>query len=244
MNHAHTDEEMERCTLTGLREIIFQLRTLIRQKERVSVIFDEGRQSFLSVLIEVSESNQALYFDIGGSDETNIAFLKSERCQFMCQVDGIRIQFSGKSPRIVNLKGEKVFVIPLPANMLRLQRRDAYRLQLPSGKPYICRIRRGKPEEAALALYDISLGGLSFQLADAPDLEPMSQIENCWLDLRESGMLAVTLEIRYISEKQSRSNKTLWHVGCRFVNLTPNHETLIQRFMARLEAELRALSAG
>ncbi|MEI7612289.1 MAG: flagellar brake protein [Betaproteobacteria bacterium] len=244
MNHAHTDEEMERCTLTGQREIIFQLRTMIRQKERVSVIFDEGRQSFLSVLIEVSEGNHALYFDIGGSDETNTAFLKSERCQFMCHIGGIRIQFSGKSPRIVNLKGEKVFVVPLPANMLRLQRRDAYRLQLPTSKPYICRIRRGTPEEATFPLYDISVSGLGFQVADAPDLEPMSQLENCWLDLHESGMLAVTLEVRYISEKQNRANKPLWHIGCRFINLTANHETLIQRFMARLEAELRALSAG
>jgi hypothetical protein len=33
-------------------------------------------------------------------------------------------------------------------------------------------------------------------------------------------------------------------MGCRFINLTPLNETLIQRFMARTEAERKALSAG
>lgn len=244
MNHAHTDEELERCTLTGQREIVFQLRTLIRHNERVSVIFDEGRQSFLSVLIEVSENNNALYFDIGGSDEVNTAFLKSERCQFQCNIEGIRIQFTGRSPRIVSLRGEKVLAIPLPTSLLRLQRREAYRLSLPTSKPYICRIRRGTPEEAEFPLYDISVGGLGIQVTEQPSLEPMTVLESCWVDLREFGMLNVNLEVRYIRESQSRTNKTIWHVGCRFVNISPNNETLIQRFMARLEAERRALSAG
>ena len=55
-------------------------------------------------------------------------------------------------------------------------------------------------------------------------------------------MLQVTLEVRYLRPIESRTGKPLWHLGCRFVNLSPLNETLIQRFMARLEAEHKALA--
>ena len=244
MSNTQTEEDLERCTLSGRREILFQLRTLIRQKVRVSVTFDEGRQSFLTVLIDVSEDRDRLYLDIGGSDDTNRAFLNSERCQFSAIVDGIRIQFAGRQPQLVKLAGEQVLAVALPKSLLRLQRRDAFRLQLPSTKPYICRFQRGTPDEQAMPLYDISVGGIGIQLPENPEYQAMQRLENCWLDLRESGTFPVTIEIRYITLSESRLNKPIWHIGCKFIDLSPANETLIQRFMARIEVERRALSAG
>jgi c-di-GMP-binding flagellar brake protein YcgR len=243
MSNTHTDEDLERCTLNGRREILFQLRSLIRQNERVSVTFDEGRQSFLTVLMDISSDEGTLYFDIGGSDETNAAFLKSERCQFAGIVGGIRIQFSGRSPRQVRLSGETVFAVAVPGSLLRLQRRDAFRLQLPTTKPYICRVQRGTPAEIALPLYDISVCGLGIQVSEQPQFEPLQRLENSWLDLRESGTFPVTLEVRYIRASESFSHKPIWHLGCKFIDLAQANETLIQRFMARIEVERRALSA-
>jgi len=242
MSNIHTDEELERCTLTGRREILFQLRNLIRHNERISVTFDEGRQSLLTVLMDLSPNEETLYFDIGGSEESNDAFLKSERCHFAGVVGGIRIQFVGKVPRLVKLDGKRVFAIQIPKTLLRLQRRDAFRLQLPLLKPYICRIRRGTPDEIAFPLYDISVCGLGIQVSVKPDVEPMAKLENCWLDLRESGMFPVTLEVRYVRESESRTSATIWHMGCRFINLPPASETIIQRFMAKIEVERRAMS--
>jgi len=244
MTDHYTDEDFERCTLSGRREILFQLRSLIRQGARVSVTFDEGRHSFLTVLIDVSESDNALYFDIGGSDETNRAFMKAERSQFATVVEGIRLQFSAKRASMTTVNGEQVFAVTLPTSMLRLQRREAFRLQLPSSKPYICRVRRGSPQEIALPIYDISVGGLGIVVAEQLAYDAMEMLENCWIDLRESGMLAVALEVRYIMAKDNRSGKVHWHMGCRFVKASPANETMIQRFMARIEVERRALSVG
>jgi c-di-GMP-binding flagellar brake protein YcgR len=244
MTDPYTDEDFERCTLSGRREILFQLRTLIRQGARVSVTFDEGRQSFLTVLIDVSESEDALYFDIGGSEETNRAFMKAERSQFATVVEGIRLQFSVKRVSMTKIGGEQVFAVILPTSMLRLQRREAFRLQLPSSKPCICRVLRGTPQEVTLPIYDISVGGLGILVAEQLAFDPMEVLENCWIDLRESGMLTVALEVRYIMAKDSRAGKVHWHMGCRFVKPSPANETLIQRFMARIEVERRALSTG
>lgn len=243
MNNAYSDDDLQRCTLSGRREILFQLRSLIRQSERVSVSFDEGRQSFLTVLIDIFEDEDFFTFDIGGSEETNRAFLKAERCVFVGVVEGIRIQFSAPQARKITINGEQVFALALPRSLLRLQRREAFRIQLPSSKPYLCRIRRGSPEEAALPLHDISVGGVGIQVSEPIKYEPMEQLENSWIDLRDTGMLAVTLEVRYVISTESRTGKTLYRMGCRFLKLSPHNETLIQRFMAHIEAERRALLA-
>lgn len=243
MDYAYSEEELERCTLRSPREVIFQLRGMIKRGDRVTVLFQEGRQSFLTVLLDLSEDKGLLYIDVSGSREINQTFLKSGQSTFTTFVEGIRIQFTTAQGRETTLDGESVFAVPFPASLLRLQRREFFRLQLPSAKPFICRIRRGTPQEKTLSLHDISVGGIGIHSPQPLDYGPLEKLENCWIDLHDSGVLAVVLEVRYIDPIESRTGKAFWHLGCRFVNISPLNETLIQRFMARLEAERKALAA-
>ena len=244
MDNTYTEEEIERCTLHNRREIAYQLRGMVKRGDRVSVLFQEGRQSFLTVLIDVSEADGLIYFDIGGSPETNQAYLKAAHSTFTTHIDGIRLQFSVGPGKETRFGGERVFAVPLPKSLLRLQRREVFRLALPSAKPYTCGIRRGKPDEILLPMHDLSIGGIGIHAQQELDYSPLEKLENCWLDLGDSGMLQVTLEVRYLRPLESRSGKPLWHLGCRFVDLPPAAETQIQRFMARIEAERRALSGS
>ena len=57
-----------------------------------------------------------------------------------------------------------------------------------------------------------------------------------------AGLLRVVLEVRYILATQSRQDKPIWHVGCSFPKLSSAAETTIQRFMAKIEIERRALA--
>ncbi len=244
MENNYSEEEIEHCTLTNPHEIVFQLKSLIKRGDRVSVIFQEGRQSFLTILLEVSSREGLFYFDIGGSSEINQAFLKVENCIFTTYIEGIRIQFAGKHCRETKLRGEPVFAAQIPRSMLRLQRRELFRLQLPSTKPFTCRVCRGSPQEALLTLHDISVGGVGILSKTPLDYAQLERLDNCWLDLRESGMIHCALEVRYINAMEGRTGKPLWHMGCKFINQPPSDETLIQRFMARIEAERRVLAAG
>ena len=244
MENNYSDADIERCTLTNPHEIIFLIRNLIKRGDRMSVIFQEGRQSFLTILLDVSPITGLVYFDIGGSNEINQAFLKATTCSFSTFVDGIRIQFSAKKCLQAQLAGAPVFAVPIPASLLRLQRREVFRLQLPTTKPYTCRVRRGSPKEQLMPLHDISVGGIGIHSTNPLDYVQTDKLENCWIDLRESGMISTALEVRYVISQESRTGKPLWRMGCRFVDLPPSDETLIQRFMARIEAERRALSAG
>ena len=61
MDTTYSEEELERCTLRNPREVIFQLRGMIKRGDRVTVLFQEGRQSFLTVLLDLSEDKGLLY---------------------------------------------------------------------------------------------------------------------------------------------------------------------------------------
>ena len=241
MDNSYSEEELERCTLHNPREIAFQLRSLVKHGDRLSVLFQEGRQSFLTVLIDVSERDNLFYFDIGGSRDLNEAFLRAGQSTFTTVVDGIRIQFTAARSREVQLGGERTFAAPMPESLLRLQRREVFRIQLPTVKPFTCRFRGGSPEEETLPIHDISVGGIGIVAPQALAYEQLEVLENCCIDLHDSGTLQATLEVRYVISMERHSGKPLWRMGCKFVRLSPGSETLIQRFMARIEAEHRAL---
>lgn len=241
MPNLYTDEEIERCTLSDRREIVFQLRNLLRKKEWISVSFAEGQQHFLTVLVDVSEKNDRCYFDIGGSKGLNEKFLAADSCLFSSTLDGIRIHFSGAAPRLARLKGEEVFSVPLPKSLIRLQRRDSYRLQLPSARPYYCHVQTEDTEEMVLPLYDISVGGFGVQVASKLPFEPLDRFEDCWIDLREQGKLNVIAEVRYIMPTENRARKPVWHMGCQLISPALADETTLQRFIARVEVERRSL---
>lgn len=240
--HTYTEEEIERCTMHGRREIVFQLRGMIKRGDRVTVVFHGGQHSFLTVLIDIAEDDGHLYLDVGGGEDVNRAFANADHSIFTTLIDGIRIQFTAQQGRETKLRGERVFAVPLPKSLLRLQRRDVFRLDLPTVKPYLCRIRRGTPQEETLPLHDISVGGIGIQSAEKLAFEPMEKLDSCWIDLRETGMLNVALQIRHLREIETRTGKTIWHMGCQFLKLSAANETLIQRFMARIQAERKSLT--
>ncbi|MDR1367769.1 MAG: PilZ domain-containing protein, partial [Candidatus Accumulibacter sp.] len=154
---------------------------------------------------------------------------------------GVRVHFSSDSPRLARVKGEEVFSISLPKTLIRLQRRDSYRLQLPSMRPYYCHVRADDTEDMALPLYDISVGGFGVQIASRFPFEPLERFEDCWIDLREQGKLSVIAEIRYIMPAENRARKPVWHMGCQLISPALADETVLQRFIARIEVERRSL---
>ena len=243
MSAIYSDEEIKRCTLTGRREILFYIRLLIRNSPRIIVTFEEGLQSFPSLLVDVSADESTLYFDLSGSELSNRALLQSSLIQCSGSNEGIPIQFSSGRPKLSRAPGgAQAFAVPMPTSMLRLQRRDTFRLPLPSAKPYLCHLR-GLPEEVILPVSDISIGGLRLLLTEEPTFEPLQRIEQCLLDLRDFGALPIDLEVRYIQSGQGSQNKPLWALGCCFYRLSSAMETSIQRFMAKIEIERRALAA-
>jgi diguanylate cyclase (GGDEF)-like protein len=112
----------------------------------------------------------------------------------------------------------------------------------PLARPLLCRVpgpeRGGNALE--LRILDLSCGGVcAFAAAGGLALDPGRVIEDCSIELPGVGQLQFAAEVRS-AKPAIRPAGTRY--GMRFVSLAPRAETLIQRYIIRLERERIARS--
>lgn len=233
------DESVDAFTITFRREIVFYLRQLINDKDAVSVSFNEGQDTILTLLLDVDEEQNLLYFDWGSSEEVNKRFLQSERNFFVATPGGVRNQFMCGKPQATTHGGRPAFAVKLPEKYVRLQRREFFRLVLPMTQRPTCIItHEGKAME--LATVDIGIGGVGLE---APDLafpcELGTEFANVSINFKGLGELKAPLAIRYAGEI-TKGTKQVKRLGCHFLRLSAAQENLVQKFMANIQREERA----
>lgn len=237
-------EELERFTTHHRREILFYLHQLINDGERISVIFSEGRETVLTLLLDANEAKNLLIFDWGGSEATNRKLMQSERNFFVCAPQGVKHQFMTGKVSETTFKKRRAFATRIPDHFTRLQRREFFRLVLPMTQRPPCVINQADGTALQLAVIDLSIGGIAAELAGAKIPFELNQIlGHATLDLKGVGTLEVVLEVRDKNEIQ-RGGKVGDRIGCRFVNLTSAMETKLQRFITNVQREERSRLGG
>lgn len=239
------DESIESFTITFKREIIFYLRQLINDGDPISVSFNEGHDTILTLLLMVDEERGMLYFDWGSSEEVNQRFLKSERNFFVALPHGIRNQFMTGIPRQVNYKGRPAFAVPLPDKYVRLQRREFFRLVLPMTQRPVCTITQpGSGQTMQLEVVDIGIGGVGLNAQTlAFPLDSGAIFEKTKIELKGVGELIAPIEIRHV-DQITKGTKNLLHIGCLFTKLSAGQENLLQKFMANIQRDERTRLGG
>lgn len=233
-----------RFHVTGRTAIQFMLLGFAREREAFTVQFKGGQQSFLSTLLAVDKDDGLLIFDCSGSSETNRQLLASERAVFVGRPGGIPVQFSSGPIREINYEGAKAFAVELPAYLVRLQRRENFRVETPRVKPIVFFGRLPSGELLKLPANDISVSGIGLNADSEPtDLAVDMVLERCHFTLPgETQELFVEATIRRIMPRETRSGNRYWQVGLQFNELSSANENRIQRYIDRLERERRELS--
>ena len=239
-----TAEELEKFSTTHRREILFYLHQLIADGERVSVVFNEGSEMFLTVLLDIDEAQGLLIFDWGGSEDTNQKLLKSGRNFFVCAPHGVKNQFLTGAVRETTHLQRRAFVTRLPERYTRLQRREFFRLVLPMTRRPISSLPQGEAEPMQLPVIDISIGGIAMETPSAtPPFEIGQHLPDSVIELKDGHTIAVELEVRNVSQLQ-RGNKVVGRIGCRFIGLSHHDEHVLQRFITDVQREERARLGG
>jgi c-di-GMP-binding flagellar brake protein YcgR len=234
-----TAEELDKFSTTHRREILFYLHQLINDGERVSVVFNEGSEMFLTVLLDIDETQGLLIFDWGGSEETNQKLLKSERNFFVCAPHGVKNQFLAGAVRETSYKQRRAFITRLPERYTRLQRREFFRLALPMTRRPLCTLPQGEAKPMQLPVIDISIGGIAMESPSAtPPFEVGQRLPDSVIELKDGHTLQVELEVRNVSQLQ-RGNKVVGRIGCKFVELSHHDEHVLQRFITDVQREER-----
>lgn len=235
------DEDLEEFTSSAPREVAYNLRQLVQAGERVSVIFGEGEESFLTILIDIDEDTGLLYFDWGGSDSTVRKFLESERNFFICTPQGIRNQFMVGKVWEAEIDGRRAFATRLPKRYMRLQRREFFRLALPITQRPQCGVQSSQnPQRLVLPVVDIGIGGLGFELPGGRfEFAAGEILTRASFALGTFGRIDIDLKVRYAT-RLTRGGKETARMGCEFVNLSGAMEHTLQRFLTHVQRELKA----
>jgi c-di-GMP-binding flagellar brake protein YcgR len=168
------------------------------------------------------------------------------RCE--TSLDKIRILFKAENLRPTLYKGDAALRADIPPTLIRLQRREYYRMETPVSNPV--RAILPLPLEAGggtavFPLHDISCGGIAI-LDNKMQLSTTigEQLANCRIELPEIGPVTVSLEVRNSLDLTLLNNKTNRRIGLQFVDISRGGMAGVQRYITKLERERNARLAG
>ena len=236
--------DYQQFLLHGRNEVIFLLRDLCSAGDHISLYFNDGRDSLPTQIIAVEDDS--IILDRGGDPAINQHALAANRLFAVTRHNKVRIQFALQKLLETQYQDVAAFRTTVPESILRLQRREFYRLALPAAESLKCRIPIDDGTEAFTAnIIDISGGGLAVMVPpQGMLLEEGMEFPNCRINLPDVGMVAVRLEVRTLFDLTLPSGAQVHRAGCRFIDLPGTMLTLVQRYVLKTERQRKARTAG
>lgn len=229
----------ERYCIDSARPIEFLLQEQIEHGTPFTVLFNNGQDYFPTVLLTINKDANRLVFDCSGSPDANRRYVQSEHSTLIGRPGNIHVQFVAGRATEVTYDGKPAFSVPMPKQVMRLQRREFFRIETSRTRPlqFTVRLPDGKPFNARPR--DISCGGIGLECTELPEsLVSGLELGTARLLLpEESHEIFVKVEVRQINEFVAANGQMHWRVGIQFQNLSLADENRIQRYIARIERE-------
>lgn len=233
------------------KEIIQILSDLAKHKVMLKATFNKGNDVYLTTVIAVDAKNKSVHLDIGRDDAFNIRLLASDHVTFS-KDNGIRIKWVSEEISEVVLKDGRAIKISLPSEMVRLQRREYFRLATPRVNPVPCQIPIPDEEDPdqermlELTLIDVSIGGIGVISPDPLDvaLSEGVRFDRCKISFPDIGVTSLTLKVRYIVPIRMKDGSVKHRVGFQYVDPSRGNQGLVQRYTFHLERLAIALASG
>lgn len=234
----------------SVREIISILEAIRRQRQLIRMTFSQGRESVMTSIMDIDEEEQMVYIDAAPYPAQNRRIMLTQKLVFETTLDRIPIQFSASKAERCNREGYAALRFPLPESLVRMQRRQSYRVTVPFAHPLHCVFMPPGTEmrelEAPLSLevLNISIGGIAvIDTGHHLDGRAGTLYSTCQIGL-PGYPVTVALEVRHVQIATLSSGKAARHVGCRFVDTPSQVIALVQRYIMKLEREQNARSLG
>lgn len=220
------------------RDIIAILRDVIDRRLLVTLYFGAADSFIVTNLLHLNPDLQELVFDQAQDLAVNRAIEAAEHLTFVTFVDQIKTQFSVRRAEATSFGKHPALRTRLPRSLMRLQRRNHFRVAAPKAEPLVCQVPLPDGTLARFVIDDLSVGGAAM-LAGA-GLESFAAgtvFENCRIELPDHGVINTAIELC----NQGQAGHGVRY-GCRFLHLAGTVESLLQRYISQLERTRRALS--
>ncbi len=244
----HEDEELNPFRVSSRREILALLRNIGERNQLVRMVIDQGADTIVTSILDVDDGNDTMLLDCAPTPEMNRRVLEGKTLSFETMLDSIRILFTSSDAESCMHEGLPAFVVPLPPHLIRLQRREFYRVPTPVTTPVLCTVpvRTDTMETVPVVttLYNISGGGIA--IMDEKKLldTTFGRIyEDCRVEL-PGGAVTVALQIRNSLELSLPNGRSTHRIGCQFIDPSNAVMGAIQKYITKLERDRNARATG
>lgn len=229
--------------LTSPLDIQGVLKSLAKEQRLIQLHVPSGA-SILTTLLKIEPETGTLVFD-GSSDASLEKHISSaKKLYFDVTQDGVHISFTIEGgATLCSFENMPALRLPIPAELIRIQRRDAFRVATPINNPVLCSIPVDNGA-ITLPLEDLSSGGLAASDNSQQFDRTVGKLyPGSLLRLPESEPLDVTLRLVHV-RKFDRAEKEQYSLGFAFEYLRGSTLTRIQRYISALERAALARSRG
>jgi c-di-GMP-binding flagellar brake protein YcgR len=229
------------------REIEMLLRQIGEKKQLIRMKIKGEADVCVTSILLVDPSTGRLILDRSINREQNDRIMQAKSVLCETYLDKIRILFSVSDVGDATFKGTPALGAPIPATLIRLQRREFYRMSTPLTHPVLAMLPARTPGAGlgSFPLADISCGGIA--LLDnrmVLDASIGQTLTDCRIDLPDIGLINTSIQVRNTLDVTMLNNKTSRRVGCMFVDISRADMAAVQRYITRLERERNARLAG
>lgn len=213
------------------------------QRDGVPLCISWGTGQFISRLLDVN--NQRLVIDFGSQEYENRAVLRVENITLTAETAGAKMEFTVAQLQAGEYQNLPAFILPLPAAVWFIQRREYFRISAPLHPPYFGKAQLPDKQELRFRLFDLSLGGMGALLETSSEsgLTPGMRFSQLELDMGQWGKFHFDAQLIAVSERKvvDHKNQTIStpRLSLRFLNVSPAAERSLQRIIFSLEREAR-----
>ena len=235
-------EDAARYVLHDPREIARVLQSLADAGALISAHIMPGGLPCPTALLDVDADGNVLV-DGNHQESINQRIATASHLTCVSQLDRVRIQFRLQDLVRVDNDGRVAFSAPAPESLLKLQRRELYRLQLVPGPMVTLQLPAIADREPALQVrvLDLSGGGLALAVREEDErrFAPRTVLADCLLQLPDIEPMPVQLEVAHVSRRDPPPGAAL-RAGCRFVGLSAHSEKQVLQYIFRVERQRNA----
>lgn len=233
----------ESYTIHNESDIQFVLRGVMQAKSLITLYFDHGNSFILTSILAIDPRNKNLILDYGNDEKLNQKVLNTAELTCVTSQAKVKVEFKCNSIKKIRFQDNNAFIVNLPTSLIRMQRRDFFRITTPSVKPLICIIplpEEYKSKTAEVVLLDISCGG--FAVIDqhpTVSFDPGTIFKNCQITLPEIGTITTDIQVKNTYEVELHNEVTCKRAGCEFIKPPTKILAMIQRYIVKLEQKHR-----
>ncbi len=225
-------------------DILFILRGIMQANSLITLYPDYTSDFILTSIIAIDADEGKMIIDYGTNAQSCQKALHSKELVFVTTQNRVKIEFVCDQIKKAQYKGRDVIAVNIPESLLRIQRRNHFRISTPIVKPLKCIIPipgNDTTITAEVVLLDISCGGIAV-IDQHPliNLDPGMIYNDCKIILPDIGTIAVNIQVKNTYEITLRNGQNCMRAGCQFIELAASMEAMIQRYIIKQEQMRKA----